>query len=112
MEFWEFTAEYYVYIANRTQSPRLNKTLYKEWFSKKLDVSKLKAFRSIAQVTIPTEPEQQHKLLGRVQKGILVGYKGSRYRIQDLTKRQVVVSNHVKAHKNKLGSNWLKELVS
>lgn len=57
MEFWEFVAEYYVYVANRTWSPWLNKSPYKEWFSKKPDVSKLKAFGSIAWVTIPTELE-------------------------------------------------------
>ena len=73
-------------------------------------MSKLKAFGSIAWVTIPTEPEHQHKLLGRAWKGILVGYEGSGYRIWDPTKRQVVVSNHVKAHENELGSDWLKEL--
>ena len=79
MEFWEFAAAYYVYVANLTWSPRLNRTPYEEWFGKKPDVSKLKAFGSIAWVTIPTEPEQQHKLLGRAWKGIFVGYEGSGY---------------------------------
>ena len=48
MEFWEFVAAYYIYVANLTWSPWLNRTLYKEWFGKQLDVSKLKAFGSIA----------------------------------------------------------------
>ena len=41
-----------------------------------------------------------------------MGYGGSGYRIWDPTKKQVVVSNHVKVHENELGSDWLKQLAS
>ena len=41
-----------------------------------------------------------------------MGYGGSGYQIWDPIKRQAVVSNHVKVHENKLGSNWLKELAN
>jgi hypothetical protein len=61
-EYWEFVVAYFCYCSNCTWSLTLHKTLYKEWFGKKLDLLKLKVFRSIVYVHIDNEVKGQNKL--------------------------------------------------
>jgi len=109
-EFWEFAADFVVFLHNRTWSPRLGKTLYEEWFNKKPDMSNVKVFGCIAFVYNSTEPSTQHKLLPRAWKGIYVGCGGSGMKIWDLINKRLVISNHVKVEENSKGADWLKEL--
>ena len=110
LKFQEDVASFSVFTANRTQSPQLKKTLYKAQHKRKPEITTQKVFGSIAYVYIPKERSDYHKLLSKAQKGIFLRYGRSRYRVQDLINKKLVISNYTVIKENEFGSNYLKEL--
>jgi hypothetical protein len=80
-EFWEDTTKVSVYAANRGYKPSLGISPFEVWYKKKLDVSHLRVFGSLAFVYIYPNIIGWHKVMAKAKEGILISYEGPGYRV-------------------------------
>jgi hypothetical protein len=106
-KYWDWAAKHLVEAWNLSWRPSISRTLYKALLGKKPDASKLRIFGSLVFYYIPKEKAFATKILPRSALGILVKYKGSRYKIWDPTRKELVTTNHIEIKESRKGTELL-----
>jgi len=95
-EFWAKVVQCAIYVKNRCPYAKLNeKTPQEVWSGRKLSVSHLKVFGSIAYGHVPAQ--QKNKLEDRSKKYMFIGYdeKTKAYRLFNPITKKVIMSRDV-----------------
>lgn len=92
--FWGEAIQTATYLCNRSPSKAIaEQTPAELWFSKKINMSNLRVFGSIAYVHIPSE--LRTKLASKSRKCIMIGYSSNGYRLWDPEHGKVVIARDV-----------------